>query len=274
LGRRGRTTGVVSPDKAGKTTLVSHGVTALTTGGTWLGNPVNPGRAVLAAPDESLGDGVRRLHELGADPSKVRILALHSPDLLGTLDALLGDHPADLVIIDSLAEWARLTLGRAPDDGDASGWGAVVRPLVALSRTRECALLILHHPRRSDGQFRGSGEIAAALDCLWEMTLPGNGEDPTLRRFRGRARWPVEGFSLRMEDGRFQLGGGGPVSMEARVILDVEANPGTTRTGSYGRLGGRKETHTAAVNTLVKSGAIVDRKGKLFHPRDVEEELL
>jgi len=274
LAWRGRATGLIGPDKSGKSTLAAHGVQALSTGGSWLGARSAIGNAVVCAPDEALGDTVRRLQELKADPKRVRVLTLRPSNLLASLDALLASNPADLVVVDSLAEWARLALGRSPEDGDSSGWGAVVRPLVALSRTRDCALLLLHHPRRADGQYRGSGEIAAALDCLWEMTLPGNGEDPTLRRFRGRARWPVEDFSLRLEDGHFCLGGGGHVSMEARVLLDVEANPGTTRTESFRRLGGRKATHTAALGKLLESGALVDQEGRLYHPRDVEEGLL
>jgi hypothetical protein len=271
---RGRTSGLVGPDKSGKSTLAAHAVAQLTRGGSIAGERLKGGNAVVAAPDEAVGDTVRRLYELGTDPDRVHLLALRPPDLLGALDALLEAQPADLVVVDSLAEWARLTLGRAPDDGDAAGWGAVVRPLVQVSRARDTAVLVLHHPRRSDGQYRGSGEIAAAFDCLIEMTLPQSGEDPTLRRFRGRGRWPIEDFTLRMEEGWYVLGGGGAVSIEARILMDVRANPGTTRADSYRRLGGRKATHTAAVSRIVDSEGLVDRGGKLYVPGDVEEDLL
>ena len=271
---RGRTTLYVGPDKTGKSTLAGHGVGALTNGRLWLGSRTTLGTAVVVAPDEAIGDTVRRLHEAGANPDRVRVLALRPPNLLTHLDELLASRTTDLVVVDSLAEWARLTAGQAPDDGDSAGWGSVVRPMVdVVSRRHGCALLLLHHPRRSDGQFRGSGEIAAAVDCLVEMRMPNSGEDPTLRRFSGRARWPVEDFSIRMEAGRFQLGGGGPVPLEARVMMDVGANPGTSRTASHQRIGGRKQTHTAAVNSLLLSMGLVDRGGKLYLRTVVEEDL-
>jgi len=271
---KGRATGLIGPDKSGKSTLASHGVAAVSSGGAWLGERLVPGPTVVVAPDEAVGDTVRRLGEVDADPDRVRVLALRPPDLLGKLHDLLSAHPADLVVVDSLAEWARITAGRAPDDGDSAGWGAVIRPLVQVSRDHDCAVLLLHHPRRSDGQYRGSGEIAAALDCLLEMGMPQNGEDPTLRRFRGRARWPVEDFTLRMEEHGYVLGSGGPVPVEARVLSGVSMNPGTTRSESYRRLGGRKATHTAAVNALVEADALRDRAGKLYLPNQVEEDLL
>ena len=179
-----------------------------------------------------------------------------------------------MVVVDSLAEWARLTVGQAPDDGDSSGWGGVVRPLVQLSRDHDCGFLLLHHPRRSDGQYRGSGEIAAAVDALIEMTMPTPSEDPTLRRFRGRARWPMEDWAIRMDEGAYLLGGGGPVPLETRIVMDTAAHPGTSRNAQHGRLGGRKSTCLAAVNRLVESEGLKERDGGLYLPAYVEEGVL
>lgn len=273
LAWRGRATLLVGPDKAGKSTLATHGVAALTQGLPWLGARPEKGTAIIAAPDEAVGDTVRRLVEAGADPDRVRLLVTSPPQPLGVLTEALAAEPADVVVVDSLAEWARLTRGEAPDDGDTAGWGAVIRPLVQLAREVNLGLLLLHHPRRSDGQYRGSGEIAAAVDVLREMLMPQVGEDPTLRRFRGRARFQLEDFSVRLEDGQYVLGGGGIIALEARVLLDVSANPGTTRADSYRRLGGKKSTHVAAINQLLGSDALVDRDGALYRPEDVEEDL-
>ena len=274
LAWRGRTTGLIAPDKSGKSTLGGHAVAALTRPVKFLDGRPDRGTAVVAAPDEAVGDTVRRLHEVGADPARVRVLRTQPPSLLAGLNDLLGAHPADLVVVDSLAEWARLTMGTAPEDGDSSGWGAVVRPLVQLSRDHECAVLLLHHPRRSDGQYRGSGEIAAALDCLLEMTMPQSGENPTLRRIRGRARWPVEDFAIELREHAFVLTTGGEVPLETRVLMDTRANPGTSRTAQYKRLGGRKQAHVTAVNRLLDQEFLYDRNGKLFVPSDVEEDLV
>jgi hypothetical protein len=269
-----RATVLVGPDKSGKSTLAGHGVAAMTRGLPFLGQPTRRGNVVVVAPDEATGETVRRLKELGADPDAVRVLTLRPPDLLATLDALLDDEPHELVVVDSLAEYARLMLGRAPEDGDSSGWGTVTRPLVELTRTRGCSLLLLHHPRRSDGQYRGSGEIAASVDCLLEMTLPNSGEDPTLRRFRGRARWPMQEFSVRLRDEVFEIGDGGEIPIEARIVLDVASHPGTSRNASHQRIGGRKQAHVAAVNNLLQDDRIRERSGGLFIESDVEGVLL
>ncbi len=164
-------------------------------------------------------------------------------------------------------------MGQAPDDGDSGGWGAVIRPLVHLSRVHDVALLVLHHVRRSDGEYRSSGEIAAAVDCVLTMKVPANEEDPTLRRFSGRARWPVEEFSVRMEQGGYVLGAGGPIPLEARVVMDTSGNPGTSRTAQHKRLGGRKATYVAAVNRLLETGGVVERAGKLYVEGDAEGEM-
>lgn len=274
LGHRGRTTGLVGPAMGGKSSLAGEAVKELSRGGYFLGQPVQRGYAVVCAPDEAPGDTVRRLVEAGADPERVRVLVGHPTDLLGSLDALLRSNPTDLVVVDSLAEWARLVAGQAPDDGDSAGWGAVLRPLVALSRVHNVAIIVLHHPRRSDGQYRGSGEIAAALDCLLEMRLPGPGEDPTLRYITGRARWRVEPFSIRLDEGRYVLGSGGVLPLESRVLMDLGANPGTTRADSFRRIKGNKSAHVAAVNRLLDRGGIVERGGRLYLASQVEEELV
>lgn len=274
LAYRGHTTLVVGPDKSGKSTLFRHVVAAKTRGSAMLGEPVTRGSAVWCGLEESLGGAVRGFRELDADPDRLRILALQPPSVLASVDSLLAAHPADILVVDSLAEYARVTLGRAPEDGDSSGWGAVIRPLVEVGRRHDVAISLIHHARRSDGQYRGSGEIAAAVDCLWEMAAPNQGEDPTLRRFRGRARWPVEDWSLRMEDGRYVLGAGGPLSLDARVLADLGENPGTSRSASHERLGGRRKTFWATVERLVSTGAVRDTNGSLYLPHDVSGDLL
>jgi hypothetical protein len=274
LAHRSRTTLMVGPDKIGKTQLYAHAATCRTRGRSMFGQPVARGAVVWCGLEEALGDAVRRFSELDADPDRLRVLALRPPSVLAALDEILAAHPADLVVIDSLAEYARVTLGRAPDDGDAAGWGAVIRPVVGMGRQHSTAFALLHHPRRSDGQYRGSGEIAAAVDCLWEMLPPNQGEDPTLRRIRGRARWPVEDWSLRMEDGRYVLGGGGALTLDARILADTAANPGTSRSAQHDRLGGRKQTYLSTVGRLIEAETVRDHKGGLYVPSDLTEELL
>lgn len=259
LAYRGRTTLLAAPDKAGKSTLAAHGAAALTRGLPYLGGPTTAGCVLWCGLEESPGDAVRRFAELNADPDKVRLLFATPDDLYEKLRATLESWEPDLLLVDSLAEYARVLLGRSPDDGDAAGWGEVVRPLVALCRAADCAILLLHHPRRSDGQYRGSGEIAAAVDCLLEMQPAKPGEDQTTRHFRGRARWPVQDWSLRMQDGRFVVGGGEPLTLDARVLQYIASTmpTGATKRGIRGYVGGRANSADAALGRLMRDGAVV-----------------
>lgn len=269
LAYRGRLVLLAGPDKSGKSTLLAHAVARLTRGESYLG-ALTRGRhrrAVVVGLEEAPGDAVRRLHELGADPDRVMLVVLAQPDLLKRTRQLLAEWPADMVVVDSLSEYARVTCGTVPEDGDSAGWAAVVRPLVALAREYDLAIVLLHHVRRSDGQYRGSSEIAAAADCLLELVMPRDGEDPTIRHIRGRGRWPVEPYAVQLKDGRYELAGGDALSLDARVLLHVEAHPGCSRREVRGAVGGRATAVDAAIGTLLARGAIQD------HGRDGRSSL-
>jgi hypothetical protein len=257
LAYRGRLSILAGPDKSGKSTLARHGTAALTRSRPFLGEPVGArhGRAVHLGLEEAVGDQVISLTELGATAGNVQLVVMAAPDLLGKVGALLEEWPADLVIVDSLQEYARVT-GSIPDDGDAAGWATVVRPLVALARRFDVAVLILHHVRKSDGQYRGSTEIAAAADCLLELIPPGSSDPQNVRRIRGRARWPVEPFTVELSEGEYRMGGTGELSTEARVLIFVENNPRCSKRAVRGGVGGRAAAVDAALSTLVSRGAV------------------
>ena len=273
LAWRGRTTLLAGPDKSGKSTLMAHAAARLTTGHVWLDAMLRRGRVLWCGLEEAVGDAVLRFRGLVADPDAVELYFEQPDDLLETLRARLREQPADLLLVDSLAEYARVQLGASPEEGDSSGWGRVVRPLVALGREAGCAVVLLHHVTKAGGVYRGSTEIAAAVDALWEMSLPRDGEDPTLRRFKGRARWPVEEWTVRMTDGRFALGGGGPLPLEAQILLDVAQHPGTSRNALHGRLRGRKDANLRTVTRLLTDGQLVERDRGLYIPADVTADL-
>ncbi len=260
LGYRARALCLAGPDKSGKSSLLAYAVARLSRRAWFLGERVggHSGRAVWLGIEEAVGDAVRRFKAFNADPERVQLVILAPTDLLAQTEALLTDWPADLVVIDSLAEYARVTLGRAPDSGDDAGWGAVVRPLVALARKYDCAVVILHHVRKSDGVYRGSSEIAAAVDAMLELALPPkDAGDQTLRYVKGRGRWTVEPFTFRMtDDGDFDLAGGSELTVETRVLLHVEQNPGTSKTAIRKAVTGRSRAVDEAIEKLLRQGAI------------------
>lgn len=262
LAYRGRLVLLAGPDKSGKSTLASHAAAAVSRRSSFLGEPVKTrnGRVLLCGLEEAVGDAVIRFSELNADPNRVQLVVMAPPDLLFQVDKLLTDWPADLVVIDSLAEYARITNSTGvPEDGDSAGWASIVRPLVALARKHDTAVLLLHHVRRSDGQYRGSSEIAAAVDALLELSPPGSDEDPAVRKLKGRGRWKVEPFSVALRDGVYTIDGGGELSLDARIILHVENNRGASKRQLREAVPGRNATIDARVRQLIASGAIVNR---------------
>lgn len=261
LGYRGRLVVLAGPDKSGKSTLMGHAIAAVSRRGRFLDGRTHTqqGRALLVGLEEAVGDAVRRLSEARADPRRVSLVVAPRRDLLTRIEALLSEWTSDLVVVDSLQEYARVTLGAVPDDGDSSGWASVVRPLAGLARTRDVALVVLHHVRRSDGQYRGSSEIAAAADALLELSPPKPGEDPTVRRIRGRGRWAIEPFEVALREGTYQLAGGAELSVDARVLLFIESNPGASKNAIRTGVGGRGKTVDSAVDRLLARGALEDR---------------
>ena len=275
LGYRGRGVLLCGPDKSGKSTLLAHGVAALTRGRTFLGESTNAGRVVWCGLEEATGDAVRRFHQLGADPDRIQLVTLAPTDLLKQTDQLLGDWPADLWVVDSLQEYARVTAGETPGDGDNAAWGSIVRPAVALARKHDISLIVLHHARRSDGAGRGASEIFAAVDATLELYLPTASEDPTVRRIQGRGRWPIERFTVRLQDGHYSLGGGGQLSTDALVLLHVEQNPGATKSGLRKAVKARATAVDAAIHQLEERGAIQNRgtedRPRYYTPSDQSE---
>ncbi|MBA3340448.1 MAG: AAA family ATPase [Gemmatimonadaceae bacterium] len=279
LGYRGRATIIAAPDKSGKSTMLATAAAEISKRGHFLGAPVGaPTRRVIwGGLEEALGDAVRRFYEFGAVADNIHLVVLKRPTLLEHIRAKQIEAPVDLVIVDSLTEYARV-LGKVPDDSDTSGWSAVVRPLIELTREfPDLSLIVAHHPRRSDGEYRGATEIAAAFDCLLEMRKPKEGEDPTIRHITGRARWPVAAFDVRLRDGRYELAGGGELSLDARILIQIEQHRGISLAELRRLVGGRGTAVDDALAGLVRRGAVLDLGvgGKhAYHPAGTEPPTL
>ena len=50
-----------------------------------------------------------------------------------------------------------------------------MRPLVRIARDTNCALVLLHHAGKSEGKYRDSTEIGAAVDVIVEMSVTAGG---------------------------------------------------------------------------------------------------
>lgn len=262
---------LAAPDKAGKSTLMAHAMTALTRGTHFLGKKCERGTGILVGLEEALGDAVGRFQTMGADLTRIQLAANPAGDLLEELETQLQESRADLIVVDSLIEYARRTKGTAPQDGDNSAWSEVMRPLVGLARKHNVATVLLHHARRADGAYRGAGEIAAAADALLEMSV--DQADPTARIISGRGRWAVETFRARYVDPFYELADQTAIPLAERVRRIIERSPNVGVNEINNELAARRDAVQKAIMELLQTGTIVRRKkGQKYQFRLAELE--
>jgi hypothetical protein len=183
---RGRITLLGALPKCGKTTFLTHLLKAMDAGGTFCGRPLVPGSAVVVteeSPDEwaarrnalNLTDAVRVLpRPFFGKPSYEEWLSF-----LTHLIAHFEQHPADVVILDTLAD-----LWPAKDENSAVEVHAALQPLRKLADGR--AVVCVHHLRKSDGgegtAARGSGALVGFVDVIAELRRAPKATDPHGRR--------------------------------------------------------------------------------------------
>lgn len=252
LAWRGRVTLLAAREKDGKSTIATAGAAAVTRGTPFLdGKPGDPAAVLWVAVEEHPHDLAQRAVQFGADPDRLVVLGL-TDEPLETLRAAVADVKPALLVIDTLPTWADRWV---EDARSATSWTPVMVALTALARESDAALLILHHSRKSDGAYRDSSAIGAGVDVILEMSR--HPEDPNLRTVKARGRWPMQGFVVRLVGDGFELGGG-TLSLDARVLLFVERNPGATGKAVRDGAGGRAGDVDDALRRLVDRGAVRD----------------
>ena len=266
LAWRARVVLLCGPDKSGKSTLLAHAAAALSRRTPFLGEATSGCKVVWCGLEEALGETTQRFLALGANAQNVRVVSQSLPDIDAKIRSSLREEPADLVVIDSLMEWARVTSEAVPADGDNAGWAAIIRPLARLAHSFNVALVVLHHVRRSDGQYRGASEIAAAVDAILELSTSAAGGG-TVRKISGRGRGGLnlEPFSVALRDGCYGLHdpfGGTDLPLEVRVPAYIAQNPGTSKRGLRKAIGGNAGKVDAALQKLVEDGIVVHRGKK------------
>jgi hypothetical protein len=169
--------------KAGKTTLLSVLLARMGTGGDLAGEPVAASQAAIVS-EEAPALWAERGRRLGFSshlaflcrPFRGKPSAADWEGLLERLgDALTGEG-LKLAVIDPLA-----SLSPAADENNAASILAALAPLQRLTAAG-IAVLLLHHPRKEDGEPRGSGALPGFADILIEMTGPMRGQPESRRR--------------------------------------------------------------------------------------------
>jgi hypothetical protein len=269
----GRSTVFSALPKLGKSTTVTAIAATVSRGYRWLGEPTEPGHVLYGAFEEHVGDVTRRLEAHDADPDRVHVLE-RVGDPFATLEAEAARLKPRLIIIDTLA---KLVESLAPESGSASDWTQIMSRLTQLARDTGAAVLIVHHARRSDGSYRDSSAIAAGVDVVLEMRE--GTEDSHTRIVTARARWPVGNFAIRFhpdeETPRFELAVG-DLSLDARVSLAAEREPGISKRVVCDRVEGRTKDILAKIDQLIERGVLRDegteKSSRLYPGRETPRE--
>lgn len=261
LAWRGRITLLAGREKRGKSTVTTAGAAAASRAEKWLGDPTPRDTRVLwVALEEHVADLAARMVDWRADSNAIHVLdgLVACDDLIAAIHDEARALGATLVVIDTLAALVEAT-GARPDPGSSTAWAPTMAGLARLARETDAAVLILHHARKSDGAYRDSSAIGAAVDVIIEMA--DDPADPAVRVLRARGRWNVPGYAIRLRPAdqekppAYELSAG-ELSLDARILLHVERNPGCSMRSIRETVGGRSAELTAAVKRLVDSGAI------------------
>lgn len=250
-------------EKAGKSTLVGHACAAVSKGGDFLGQPVEPGIVLYFGFDEHIGDLARRLVEAGAAPDRVLIVE-NLPTTLMELREIVEAVRPSLTVIDALSSMAARN-GWLNDENDAAKCAPIMRELTDIARDTNTAVLLLHHATKGqNGTYRGSTAIAAAADMVISMRTgndiePLSDEDDGIRVLTAKGRLPAEHFSVRYEGGTFALEDA-TLSLEQRIIRAIELEPGLSANAIVERVGGRRRDGLEAIRRLLGNQRIEDRR--------------
>ena len=232
--------------KVGKSTLVFGLLEAIGSGSDFLGRTVQQTGSVLLT-EENVGTLAEKVERWGVG-EVVHALTYHDAGGASwevvVAEAVRYCHATGrrLLVVDTLAQWARLMGDSENDAGTALDQ---MRPLQAAAATG-LAVLVVSHQRKSDGDhgeaIRGSNAIAGAVDVIVELERPRGLPSENLRAIKAVSRYtstPAEVIVSLGEDGYHAEGDSLAVRVElerVRVVEAVTALPGSTADALTGEL--------------------------------------
>jgi len=190
---------LVAKPKVGKTTLVYELAVKVAGGQPYLGRATRQSPVLILAVEEHPREVRRRLRTLGAeDLENVHIHAGRLEDSATTRHALrtyIAKHGIKLVVFDTLNSfWS------VQEENDAVAVTQAIKPLLNLARESGASIFLLHHARKSDGDFgdeiRGSGALFSLLDVA--LILKRHAVE-TQRKLTAISRYPETPAELILE---------------------------------------------------------------------------
>lgn len=251
-------------ETSGKTTLAATAAACVTTGKHFLGSAVVMGIVLWVTLEESMLNVVQRFTSIGAALPSLFVLNRLTVGHVARFRELAEEVAAlrpRLVVIDTLASYAE---GHV-DENSPDGWIEILNPIHRLAEDQQAAILILHHARKTDGNYRGSTAIGAAVDQIIQMHE--SDSDPNVRLLKCRGRWDIADYRVRydQQDRTFSLVQDVVTDLrdavEPRMLAALEAAPGMGKTETCRASGIRVKEARNVFDRLVSRGLIQLRPG-------------
>jgi hypothetical protein len=254
LAFRQRVTMLAALEKMGKTTFGCYAAAHKTTGAAFLGEPIAPGTVLWLALEGHVGDVVRTLVEAGADDDRLLVVSQRLPEKLETITSLVRETRPAVVFMDTLAS---ATQGLVKEAHEATEWTPIMNRLGEIARDGDTAIVINHHARKSDGEYRDSTAIGAGVDMILTMSRAGP-DQPSTRKIRAIGRFPLNDYAVRFEDGGYSLVSATDSPLELKVLDFIRRNEGVGTTKLREGVGGRASAIDDALGKLLQQGLVVD----------------
>ncbi len=190
----GRLTLLVAREKLGKSTFARLVAAIVSSGRPYWGKQVSQGHVLWVVLEEALADVVTKLASFDPMPESVFITQPSTVNRFGQVREAVEKVKPRLVIIDTLASYAA---SEGYDENSSQNWTQALGQLRTLAEEHNFALLLLHHAKKTDGSYRGSTAIGAAVDQIVELHECDNSS--TVREVKCMGRLDIPNYKIRFD---------------------------------------------------------------------------
>jgi hypothetical protein len=255
-----RVTMFAGTEKIGKTTYCAHAAAAKTKGAHWLGEPTLPGLVLWVTYEGHVGDVVRTMIEAGADDDLL-VVAEKPPERLSDIQKIAHHLEPAVIIVDTLTSAVQ---GLIKDPYNAAEWTPIMNRFGDIAGEENAAVVLIHHARKSDGQYRDSTAVGAGVDMILTM-MRADAAQPTYRKVSALGRFPLRDYTVRFDDTMFVLADAMDVGPELKVLRFLRENPRSSKNAIRQAIGGKHGDVDAAMLKLLREHLVVDEGDENRH---------
>lgn len=181
---------LIAKPKVGKSTLIYELAVKIALGLPFLGRATRQCGVLVLAVEEPKNDICRRMRAHDGESLENFHMWIGSltPDeaMIAKIKRTVEQLKIGLIIIDTLNSfWS------VEDENNAAQVTRAVKPLLSLARDTNAAVMVVHHARKSEGEYgdeiRGSGALFSLFDCAFILKRH---TTDTQRKLTAISRWP------------------------------------------------------------------------------------